>query len=127
MEMRIHAPQVSTGNVGDDYDATTGCIQTNDRWLYIRTQKQLPDNGTGVLSDQAQAVTYVYTKEIPVKAADVTGNMWTQEWNWRSTHHKSLQGMLEMTTTLQQMYTNLTISGYTLDTKQLPTNSTGTM
>ena len=29
----IHAPQVITGNVGDDYD---GWIQTNDQWLYIR-------------------------------------------------------------------------------------------
>ena len=29
----IHASQVISGNVGDDYD---GCIQTNDQWLYIR-------------------------------------------------------------------------------------------
>ena len=29
----IHAPQIITGNVGDDYDATTDGYKLNDQWL----------------------------------------------------------------------------------------------
>ena len=57
----IHAPQVITGNVGDDYDATTDVYKLTINGYTLDT-KQLPKNGTGVMSDQAQTVTYVYTK-----------------------------------------------------------------
>ena len=57
----IHASQAISGNVGDDYDATTDGYKLTINGYTLDT-KQLPKNGTGVMSDQAQTVTYVYTK-----------------------------------------------------------------
>lgn len=62
--------QTISGNVGDSYDATTDVYKlTIDG--YTLDESKLPTNAKGTLSDQAQTITYVYTKN-PVKAADVT-------------------------------------------------------
>ena len=120
----IHAPQVITGNVGDDYDATTDVYKLTINGYTLDT-KQLPKNGTGVMSDQAQTVTYVYTKD-PVKAADVTVEYVDTDGN--EIHASQvISGNVgddyDATTDVHK----LTISGYTLDTKQLPNNGIGVM
>ncbi|WP_239468203.1 MucBP domain-containing protein, partial [Enterococcus gallinarum] len=120
----IHAPQVISGNVGDDYDATTDGYKLTINGYTLDT-KQLPTNSTGVMSDQAQTVTYVYAKD-PVKAADVTVK-------YVDTDGNEIHAPQVITGNVGDDYDattdgyKLTINGYTLDTKQLPKNGTGVM
>ena len=120
----IHAPQVITGNVGDDYDATTDVYKLTINGYTLDT-KQLPNNGIGVMSDQAQTVTYVYAKD-PVKAADVTVKYVDTDGNEIHAPQVITGNVGDDYDATTDVY-KLTINGYTLDTKQLPTNSTGTM
>ncbi|WP_088815339.1 MULTISPECIES: MucBP domain-containing protein [Listeria] len=53
-----------SGNIGDNYTSTAKDI---DGWVLQTT----PDNATGLFSDTAQTVTYVYEKEV-IPAQDVT-------------------------------------------------------
>lgn len=56
------SPQTISGNVGDSYDASTESYKlTIDG--YTLDESNLPTNAKGTLSDQAQTVTYVYTKD----------------------------------------------------------------
>ena len=120
----IHAPQVITGNVGDDYDATTDVYKLTISGYTLDT-KQLPNNGTGVMSDQAQTVTYVYAKD-PVKAADVTVKYVDTDGNEIHASQVISGNVGDDYDATTDVY-KLTISGYTLDTKQLPDNGTGVM
>ncbi|MCI1136154.1 MucBP domain-containing protein [Enterococcus gallinarum] len=124
----IHAPQVITGNVGDDYDATTDVYKLTINGYTLDT-KQLPKNGTGVMSDQAQTVTYVYTKNSDKgkdseRAAAVT--VVYVDKDGKEIHAaKTIQGNIgdhyDATTKEYQ----LSINGYNLDESQLPENRIG--
>jgi LPXTG-motif cell wall-anchored protein len=120
----IHAPQVISGNVGDTYDATTDTYKLSITG-YTLDDTQLPTNGTGTLSDQAQTVTYVYTKD-PVPAADVTVEYVDIDGN--EIHaSQAISGNVGDTYDATTDTYKLTIDGYTIDDTQLPTNGTGTL
>ncbi|MFK4936589.1 bacterial Ig-like domain-containing protein [Lactococcus garvieae] len=57
----IHSPQNISGNVGDDYDASTSAYKLIIDG-YTLDESKLPENATGKLGEQAQIVTYVYNK-----------------------------------------------------------------
>lgn len=124
----IHASQAISGNVGDDYDATTDVYKLTINGYTLDT-KQLPKNGTGVMSDQAQTVTYVYTKNSDKgkdseRAAAVT--VVYVDKDGKEIHAaKTIQGNIgdhyDATTKEYQ----LSINGYHLDESQLPENRIG--
>ena len=120
------SPQTISGNVGGSYDATTGIYKlTIDG--YSLDESKLPTNAKGTLSDQAQTVTYVYTKN-PVKAADVTVNYVDEDGNAipsvsPQTISGNVGGSYDATTDVYK----LTIDGYTLDESKFPTNAKGTL
>lgn len=124
----IHASQAISGNVGDDYDATTDGYKLTINGYTLDT-KQLPKNGTGVMSDQAQTVTYVYTKNSDKgkdseRAAAVT--VVYVDKDGKEIHAaKTIQGNIgdhyDATTKEYQ----LSINGYHLDESQLPENRIG--
>ena len=119
----IHKSKTLTGNIGEKYDASTPDYQlTIDGYTLDTTQ--LPDNMTGTLSDIAQTVTYIYTKD-PIPAADVTINYVDNE--GKEIHKsKTLTGNIGEKYDASTPDYQLTIDGYTLDTTQLPDNMTGT-
>ncbi|EAE8347319.1 cell surface protein [Listeria monocytogenes] len=74
----VHVPQTIHGDVGETYDATTTEYKLNIEGYSLDTSK-LPTNGSGDFRNQAQQVTYVYTKEaqdatITIKFEDEQGN-----------------------------------------------------
>ncbi len=120
---QIHEPQTLSGNIGEKYDVSTPTYQLTIDGYTLDTN-QLPDNMTGVFSDTAQTVTYVYTKD-PVPAADVTINYVDNE--GKEIHKsKTLTGNIGEKYDASTPTYQLTIDGYTLNTTQLPDNMTGT-
>ncbi len=119
----IHESQAISGKIGEKYDASTPDYQlTIDGYTLDTTQ--LPDNMTGTLSDIAQTVTYIYTKD-PIPAADVTINYVDNE--GKEIHKsKTLTGNIGEKYDASTPTYQLTIDGYTLNTTQLPDNMTGT-
>ncbi|MDW5523746.1 leucine-rich repeat domain-containing protein [Carnobacterium maltaromaticum] len=118
----LHNNQFINGFIGDNYDATTDAYKLTISGYTLDTTK-LPNNGTGVLTDKQQTVTYIYTKD-PVKAEavlieyiDATGN--------------ELHVNQEITGFIGDRYDattedyKLILPGYTLNTKNLPTNGVG--
>lgn len=72
----IHDAKTISGNVGDNYDASTSEYKLAIDG-YTLDQTQLPTNATGTLTDQPQTVTYVYEAEdatITIRFTDVNGN-----------------------------------------------------
>ncbi|ECK6840012.1 cell surface protein, partial [Listeria monocytogenes] len=74
----VHAPQSIRGNEGEAYDANTTEYKLTIEGYSLDTAK-LPANASGVFSNQAQLVTYVYTREvedatITIKFVDGQGN-----------------------------------------------------
>ncbi|EAF6699943.1 cell surface protein [Listeria monocytogenes] len=74
----IHAPQTIRGNMGEAYDATTTEYKLAIDGYSLDTAK-LPTNASGDFTNQAQLVTYVYTKEaadakVTIKFVDEQGN-----------------------------------------------------
>lgn len=68
----IREAQTISGNVDDNYDASTSEYKV-DIEGYTLDESKLPSNATGVLSDVAQTVTYVYTKNpVQVQGGNVT-------------------------------------------------------
>ncbi|EQA6626003.1 MucBP domain-containing protein, partial [Listeria monocytogenes] len=63
----VHAPQTINGYVGDSYDASSDTYKLKIEG-YTLDETKLPTNANGFMQEQAQQVTYVYTKE----AQDVT-------------------------------------------------------
>ncbi|WP_406841793.1 MucBP domain-containing protein [Lactococcus lactis] len=120
----IHKAQTISGNVGEAYDASTDTYKLAIDGYTLDTTK-LPDNATGTLSDTAQTVTYVYTKN-PVKAADVTVKYLDAEGN---EIHKAqtISGNVGEAYDASTDTYKLAIDGYTLDTTKLPDNATGTL
>ncbi|WP_285123520.1 MucBP domain-containing protein [Lactococcus petauri] len=122
----LHAPQTISGKLGEAYDTTTSQYQPSIDG-YTLDESKLPTNAKGTLSDQAQTVTYVYTKN-PVKAADVTVNYVDEDGNAipsvsPQTISGNVGGSYDATTDIYK----LTIDGYSLDESKLPTNAKGTL
>ncbi|MFD2387028.1 MucBP domain-containing protein [Enterococcus rivorum] len=118
----IHKEQKISGNVGEGYDASTTAYQLTIEG-YTLDESKLPENSTGILTEQEQTVTYTYT-ENPKVAGDVTVKYLDQA--GREIHEAQKisgnvgEGYNASTTAYQ-----LTIEGYTLDESKLPENSTG--
>lgn len=66
----IHDSKILSGNVGNSYDATTEDYKLKIDGYYL-DESNLPSNATGTFTDQAQTITYVYSKA-PVAGGDVT-------------------------------------------------------
>ncbi|GMG57798.1 hypothetical protein AH4_12200 [Enterococcus gallinarum] len=120
---QLHESQILKGTIGEKYDVSTPTYQlTIDG--YTLDKNQLPDNMTGVFSDTAQTVTYVYTKD-PVPAADVTIKYVDSE--GKEIHEsQAISGKIGEKYDASTPDYQLTIDGYTLDTTQLPDKMTGT-
>ncbi|RHK02538.1 LPXTG cell wall anchor domain-containing protein [Enterococcus casseliflavus] len=118
----IHASQTISGNVGDSYDASTDQYKLSIDG-YILDESQLPENSTGVFSETAQTVTYLYTKN-PVPAADVTIEYVDLEGN--EIHaSQTISGNVGDSYDASTDQYKLSIDGYILDESQLPENSKG--
>ena len=118
----IHASQTISGNVGDSYDASTDQYKLSIDG-YILDESQLPENSTGVFSETAQTVTYIYTKN-PVPAADVKIEYVDLEGN--EIHaSQTISGNVGDSYDASTDQYKLSIDGYTLDQSQLPENSKG--
>ncbi|WP_200406893.1 MucBP domain-containing protein, partial [Lactococcus taiwanensis] len=92
---------------------------------YTLDEKKLPTNATGTLTDKAQIVTYVYSKDA-VAAEDVTVKYVDESGN--SIHDsQTIKGNIGDEYDASTPEYKLTIPGYTLDEKKLPTNATGTL
>lgn len=120
---QLHESQILKGTIGEEYDVSTQTYQlTIDGYTLDATQ--LPDNITGVFSDTAQTVTYVYTKD-SVPAADVTIKYVDSE--GKEIHEsQAISGKVGEKYDASTPEYQLTIDGYTLDTTQLPDKMTGT-
>ncbi|WP_291292568.1 MucBP domain-containing protein, partial [Enterococcus sp.] len=118
----IHQAQTLIGTVGEAYDAESANYQlTIDGYTLDTTQ--LPDNMTGVFSDVAQTVSYIYTKD-PIPASDVTIKYVDSE--GKEIHDsQTLSGNIGEKYDASTPDYQLPIDGYTLDTTQLPNNMTG--
>ncbi|EHH6116966.1 cell surface protein [Listeria monocytogenes] len=112
----IHEPQTVSGNVGDDYDVTTPEFELSIDQYELDTE-QMPTNGIGTLSSEAQTVTYVYKKmegaPVTVKYVDENGN--------EITTSDTLTGKLDDSYQAKAKE----IAGFTLDNSKLPANASG--
>ena len=118
----IHASQTISGNVGDSFDVSTDQYKLSIDG-YTLDESQLPENSTGVFSETAQTITYIYTKN-PIPAADVTVEYVDTEGN--EIHaSQTINGNLGDSYDANTDQYKLSIDGYTLDESQLPENSKG--
>ncbi|WP_347981426.1 MucBP domain-containing protein, partial [Lactococcus petauri] len=118
--------QTISGNIGDSYDASTDAYKLIIEG-YTLDESKLPTNAKGTLSDQAQTVTYVYTKN-PVKAADVTVNYVDEDGKAiPSVSSQTISGNIGDSYDASTDAYKLIIEGYTLDESKLPTNAKGTL
>ncbi|EAD7632970.1 MucBP domain-containing protein [Listeria monocytogenes] len=112
----IHEPQTVSGNVGDDYDVTTPEFELSIDKYELDTE-QMPTNGIGTLSSEAQTVTYVYKKmegaPVTVKYVDENDN--------EITTSDTLTGKLDDSYQAKAK----DIAGFTLDKSKLPANASG--
>ncbi|EKZ4974991.1 MucBP domain-containing protein [Listeria monocytogenes] len=112
----IHEPQTVSGNVGDDYDVTMPEFELSIDKYELDTE-QMPTNGIGTLSSEAQTVTYVYKKmegaPVTVKYVDENGN--------EITTSDTLTGKLDDSYQAKAKE----IAGFTLDNSKLPANASG--
>ncbi|HAA6474671.1 TPA_asm: cell surface protein [Listeria monocytogenes] len=112
----IHEPQTVSGNVGDDYDVTTPEFELSIDKYELDTE-QMPTNGIGTLSSEAQTVTYVYKKmegaPVTVKYVDENDN--------EITTSDTLTGKLDDSYQAKAKE----IAGFTLDKSKLPANASG--
>ncbi|MDU0397703.1 MucBP domain-containing protein [Lactococcus lactis] len=102
---------IKSGNVGDSYT-------TEQKTIDGYTFKEVQGNATGTFTDQAQTVTYVYTKK-PVLGAAVTVKYVDTKGNVISDEAVKSGNVGDSYTTEQK-----TIDGYTF--KEVQGNSTGT-
>ncbi|WP_413517151.1 MucBP domain-containing protein [Carnobacterium maltaromaticum] len=120
--IEIHAPQTISGNIGEDFDATTEVFKLAIAG-YTLDENNLPTNGVGQLSDQAQEVRYVYTKD-PIQAKDVTVKYVDQE-GTEIHSPQTISGTIGEDFDATTEAFKLAIVGYTLDENNLPTNGVG--
>ncbi|MGG5329754.1 MucBP domain-containing protein [Enterococcus sp. AZ163] len=120
---QVHDPQTISGFVGDSYDASS-----NEYKLaidgYALDETKLPENINGVLSNQDQTVTFVYTKN-QVKAKDVTVRYVDQQGK-QIRDPQTISGFVGNNYDASSEKYKLVISGYSLDEKKLPQNIKGT-
>lgn len=116
----IHTPQVISGSVGERYDATTEEYQLNIPGYFLDTNN-LPSNAKGMLSDQPQTVTYVYSKDqtaVNVRDSSIyVGDTWKPEDNFDNA--TAADG-----TSLD--WTKFIAAGGVVDDSKLDTNTPGT-
>jgi LPXTG-motif cell wall-anchored protein len=118
----IHAYQTINGNLGDSFDASTDQYKLSIDG-YTLDESQLPENSKGVFSENAQTVTYIYTKNL-IPAADVTIEYVDIEAN--EIHpSQTISGNVGESYDASTKNYQLVIEGYTLDESQLPENSKG--
>ena len=118
----IHETKTLSGTIGASYDASTDEYKLSIDG-YTLDENQLPENSTGVFSETAQTITYIYTKN-PVPAADVTIEYVDLEGN--EIHaSQTISGNVGDSFDVSTDQYKLSIDGYTLDESQLPENSKG--
>ncbi|MUN75718.1 MucBP domain-containing protein [Enterococcus casseliflavus] len=118
----IHGTKTLSGTIGASYDASTDEYKLSIDG-YTLDESQLPENSTGVFSETAQTITYIYTKN-PVPAADVTIEYVDLEGN--EIHaSQTISGNVGDSFDVSTDQYKLSIDGYTLDESQLPENSKG--
>lgn len=120
--VEIHTPQLISGNVGDSYDGSTDEYKLSIEGYKI-DESQLPQNALGILSEEAQIVTYVYDK-IPTKAQDVR----IVYLNYEGTEihsPKVISGNIGNAYNVSTDEYKLVIKGYVLDESRLPENALG--
>lgn len=119
----IHETKTLYGTIGASYDASTDEYKLSIDG-YTLDESQLPENSTGVFSETAQTITYIYTKN-PVPAADVTIEYVDLEGN--EIHaSQTISGNVGDSFDVSTDQYKLSIDGYTLDKSQLPENNKGT-
>ncbi|MGM0140952.1 MucBP domain-containing protein [Enterococcus sp. AZ160] len=119
----IHETKTLSGTIGASYDASTDEYKLSIDG-YTLDESQLPENSTGVFSETAQTITYIYTKN-PVPAADVTIEYVDLEGN--EIHaSQTISGNVGDSFDVSTDQYKLLIDGYTLDKSQLPENNKGT-
>ena len=119
----IHETKTLSGTIGASYDASTDEYKLSIDG-YTLDESQLPENSTGVFSETAQTITYIYTKN-PVPAADVTIEYVDLEGN--EIHaSQTISGNVGDSFDVSTDQYKLSIDGYTLDKSQLPENNKGT-
>ena len=119
----IHETKTLSGTIGASYDASTDEYKLSIDG-YTLDESQLPENSTGVFSETAQTITYIYTKN-PVPAADVTVEYVDAEGNEIHASQTISGNVGDFYDASTEKY-QLAIEGYTLDESQLPENSKGT-
>ncbi|RXA70734.1 MucBP domain-containing protein [Enterococcus casseliflavus] len=118
----IHETKTLSGTIGASYDASTDEYKLSIDG-YTLDESQLPENSTGVFSETAQTITYIYTKN-PIPAADVTIEYVDLEDN--EIHaSQTISGNVGDSFDASTDQYKLSIDGYTLDESQLPKNSKG--
>ena len=118
----IHETKTLSGTIGASYDASTDEYKLSIDG-YTLDESQLPENSTGVFSETAQTVTYIYKKN-PIPAADVTVEYVDTEGN--EIHaSQTINGNLGDSYDASTEKYQLTIEDYTLDESRLPENSKG--
>ncbi|MFR3732683.1 MAG: MucBP domain-containing protein [Enterococcus sp.] len=118
----IHETKTLSGTIGASYDASTDEYKLSIDG-YTLDESQLPENSTGVFSETAQTITYIYTKN-PVPAADITVEYVDTEGN--EIHPaQTISGNVGDSYDASTDQFKLSIDGYTLDESQLPENSKG--
>lgn len=118
----LHSPQLISGNVGDNYDSSTDEYKLAIEG-YALDESQLPQNALGILSEEAQTVTYVYDK-IPAKAQDVKILYLNREGAEIHTPQLISGNVGDSYDGSTDEY-KLSIEGYGLDESQLPQNALG--
>ena len=118
----IHETKTLSGIIGASYDASTDEYKLSIDG-YTLDESQLPENSTGVFSETAQIITYIYTKN-PIQAADVTVEYVDTEGN-EIHSSQTISGNVGDTFDASTDQYKLKIDGYTLDESQLPENSKG--
>ncbi|MCD5190943.1 MucBP domain-containing protein [Enterococcus casseliflavus] len=118
----IHETKSLSGTIGASYDANTNEYKLSIDG-YTLDESQLPENSTGVFSETAQIITYIYTKN-PIQAADVTVEYVDTE--GKEIHSsQTISGNVGDTFDASTDQYKLSIDGYTLDESQSPENLKG--
>ena len=109
-----------SGNVGDDYDVSTSEYKID---IPGYTYKEIQGNLTGKLTDQAQSVTYIYTKKpVKEKAKDLTVYYQDTEGN-KIAEQKAFSGDIGDDYDVSTSEYKIDIPGYTY--KEVQGNLTG--
>lgn len=114
----IYKSQTITGKYGDTYDASTRQYMPNIDG-YTLDKDKLPSNQVGVISDQDQAVTYIYKRDI-ISGGNVT-------FKYQDENGKKIDEDIVESGNVGDKYQSHihNISGYIVDNDKIPANDTG--